>query len=339
MSESVSIVIPNWNGCRLLIDCLRSLSRQVYEDYRIYVVDNGSTDGSVAAVEAAFPHVVMIALPENLGFAAAMNIGFSRCEGRFLVALNNDTTVAETWLQVLVATLTARPEIDFAASMILCHDDPSVIDCIGDGYGWAGLSFKIGDRHAVGGCRGQPFEILSACAAAAIYRREVIAAVGGFDEAFFAYMEDVDLSLRARLAGYRCFAVPSAVVLHIGSASTGGDCSAFSIRMTARNMIFLLIKTIPAPILAFMLPVVVVGQVALLGLCLTTGRYPGLRRHLGAYATGLGEGLRGIPMMMRKRSAVQASRRITVSAFVRMMRLSQAQGRNPTPRRLSWSAE
>lgn len=335
--ESVSIVIPNWNGRQLLLDCLASLKTQTYSDYRTYVVDNGSADGSVAMIETLFPEVVVIALPHNLGFAAAMNIGFRRCAGQYLIALNNDTTVAPDWLQVLVGTMAARPEIDFAASMILCHDDRSIIDCIGDGYGWAGLPFKIGDRRMVAEQYREPFEVLSACAAASIYRRRVVDAVGGFDDDFFAYLEDIDLSLRARLAGFRCFAIPDAVVYHVGSASTGGDSSAFSIRMTAKNMIFVLAKTVPAPLVFQMLPVVVAGQVALLSLCFTTGRYQGLRRHLRAYVQGLGEGLRGLPAMLRKRGAVQARRRISPREFGRMLRLSQAQRREGQPGMLFWS--
>ncbi|MCW6511347.1 glycosyltransferase family 2 protein [Lichenifustis flavocetrariae] len=336
MHESVSIVIPNWNGRDLLLACLHSLEKQVYRDHRVYVVDNGSSDGSVAAVTAEFPEVVLISLPENLGFARAMNIGFARCAGAYLVALNNDTTVDVNWLKALMSVMERCPEIDFAVSMILCHDDPAIIDCIGDGFGWAGLSFKIADRAPYSDQFDEPFEVLSACAAAAIYRRQVIEATGGFDESFFAYMEDVDLSLRARLAGFRCFAIPAAVVHHVGSASTGGDTSAFSIRMTAKNLIFVLGKTIPSPLVFLMLPLVVAAQILLLFLCLTTSRFPGLRRNLGAYASGLRAGFHGLPEMLRKRAAVQTQRKITVAAFARMIRLSEAQKRTSMPQAIRW---
>lgn len=336
MDERVSIVIPNWNGRDLLLACLASLERQSFMAFRTYVVDNGSQDGSVEAVRDRFPAVEILALPENRGFAEAMNRGFALGRGTYLVALNNDTTMEPDWLATLVAVLDARREIDFAASLLLCDDDRSVIDCVGDGYGWAGLSFKIGDHARHTGQYREPFEILSACAAAAIYRREVIEALGGYDPAFFAYMEDVDLSLRARLAGFRCFAIPAAVVYHVGSASTGGDTSAFSVRQTARNMIFILAKTIPAPLVVPMLPVVVAGQTALLIVCLTTRRFPGLRRNLRAYAQGLAAGLRGLPGMLARRRAVQAGRSVSVLAFARMLRLAAAQKRQASPQPTVW---
>lgn len=327
VTERVSIVIPNWNGRNLLLACLSSLEKQTYSDHRVYVVDNGSVDGSVAAVREKFPRIDILSLQGNLGFATAMNAGFARAKGTYLVALNNDTTVAADWLEILVGTMEARPDIGFAASMLVCDDDPTVIDCVGDGYGWAGLSFKIADRQPLVGQYGEPFEILSACAAAAIYRRSVIEVVGGYDDDFFAYLEDVDLSLRARLAGFRCYAIPKAIVRHVGSASTGGDSSAFSIRMTARNMVFLLAKTVPAPLALMMVPVVALAQAALLTVCLTTSRYRGLRRNLPAYAQGLSAGLRGVPKMLRKRRAIRAVRRISLGDFARMLARSQAQRR------------
>lgn len=336
MSERVSVVIPNWNGWNLLEPCLRSLRKQVYRNFCVYVVDNNSADGSVEHTRKIFPEIQLIALPENRGFSAAVNAGISASRGEFVVALNNDTVADPRWLKVLVEAMDAHPEMGFGASMLLSYHEPDIIDSIGDGYSRAGLSFKIGVHRRNEGQYREPFEVFGACAAASIYRRTVLDEVGVFDEDFFAYMEDVELSIRARMAGYACLAVPGAIVYHIGSASTGGNTSAFSISMTAKNVLFILFKDVPGVLLLRMVPLVVAAQVALIFLCLTSDRYPGLRRNLKAYGKGLVAGFRGAPLMLSKRREVQRLRRISARELSRQIGLSELQRRAPSPPRLFW---
>lgn len=336
MVERVSIVIPNWNGWGVLEPCLRSLRNQRFRDYRVYVVDNNSQDGSVAKVRACFPEVELIALPENRGFSAAVNMGIRASRGDFVVALNNDTVADPGWLEVLVGTMESRPEMSFGASMLLSYREPDVIDSIGDGYSRFGLGFKIGVHRRNAGQYREPFEVFGACAAASIYRRSMLDEVGLFDEDFFAYMEDIDLSIRARMAGHRCLAIPGAIVYHIGSASNGGDTSPFSISMTAKNILFILFKDIPGPLLLQVIPLAFAAQVALVFLCLTTRRYPGLRRNLKAYGKGLLAGFGGAAIMLGKRGGVQRSRRISAAELSRLISLSELQRRETAPARLSW---
>lgn len=336
MIERVSIVIPNWNGWRFLEPCLDSLRRQSYRDFRVFVVDNNSHDGSIEHVRALFPEVEAIALQENRGFSAGVNAGIRASQGEFVVALNNDTVADPLWLEVLVKTMDTHPEMGFGASMLLSYREPDVIDCIGDGYSRTGLGFKIGVHRQNLGQYREPFEVFGACAAASIYRRAVLDEVGLFDEDFFAYMEDIDLSIRARMAGHRCLAVPGAIVYHIGSASNGGDTSPFSISMTAKNVLFILFKDIPAPLLLQMAPLAIAAQVALVFLCLTTDKYPGLRRNLKAYGKGLLAGFRGASLMLGKRREVRRLRRVSSRELSKLIALSEMQRKETSPARSTW---
>lgn len=316
--ERVAVIVPNWNGKRFLDACLSSLRRQVFTDFVTYVVDNGSTDGSVAHIEAHYPEVRIVRHALNLGFSAAINAGIRVSRGEFIAALNNDTEVDEGWLAALVEVLDARPDVGFCASKVLDFSDRAVIDSFGDGYGLHGIAFKNGTL-----CRNDSrFDsiapVFSACAAASIYRRSMLEDIGNFDEDFFCYMEDIDLGIRARLAGHSCLAVPGAIVYHIGSASTGGDMSEFSLRMTAKNFVHVLIKNVPAGAVPVFLPAVLVGQaVLLLGALL--GLRPAFRRNIGAYWQGLAMAWREQGAMWPKRRTIQSSRRTSSLAFLRLV--------------------
>jgi hypothetical protein len=325
--ERVAVIIPNWNGKRFLVPCLASLRAQTFTDFAVYVVDNGSTDGSVDLVRSQFPEVRVVGLPGNQGFSAAINAGIANSRGEYVAALNNDTEADPRWLEELVTILDARPEIGFCASKVLDYSDRGVIDSFGDGYRRTGVAFKFGELERDSGQFAEPLDVFSACAAASIYRRSMLADIGTFDEDFFCYLEDVDLGIRAQLAGYRCLAVPSARVFHIGSASTGGDMSEFSLRMTAKNIVNILLKDIPGPLLLQMIPLVVAGQTVMILESLLTNRRPKLRKHLRGYLQGLVAALRQAPAMLRKRPSVQKCRRITVSQFADLVARSEAQKR------------
>lgn len=323
--ERVSVIIANWNRKELLKPCLDSLYRQTFKDFAIYVVDNGSTDGSVELLRRSYSDVRLIEFPENRGFSVAKNAAIEASSGEFVASLDNDTEADPHWLEELVRILDARPDIGFCASMVLDYYDRSIIDSIGDGYGYIGISFKIGSEERDTGQFTEPFEVLGASACASIYRRSMLQDVGTFDEDFFAYMEDVDISIRARLAGYRCLAVPSAKVYHIGHATTGGTTSEFSLEMTSKNIYNILIKDIPATLLFPMLPLAVGAQIYLLIVVLATGRHAGIRKSLRGYFRGLGALWRDAPKMWKKRSEVQRLRRISVKEFFALMRLAESQ--------------
>ena len=325
MNERVSVIIPNWNGARFLPVCLESLRRQTYRDFITYVVDNGSIDGSLELLRQNFPEVVVVGFPENRGFSVAINAGIAASRGEYLVALNNDTEADPRWLEELVRALDSRPDIGFCASKVLDFTERLVIDSYGDGYTWAGLSFKVGTLQRDDGRFDRPLEVLSACGAAAIYRRSMLHDIGAFDEEFFCYMEDVDLGIRAQLAGYRCLAVPTARIYHIGSASTGGGPSEFSVRMTTKNLYNVMIKNMPLPLLLVMLPLAVAAQAFLVLRALFLASGSKLRPNLRGFWQGLWAAARQAPGMLRKRREVQRKRRIDTGSVVSLIRNSQRQ--------------
>jgi GT2 family glycosyltransferase len=218
ISVRASIIVPNWNGRDMLLHALRSLSAQTFTDFEIIVVDNGSADGSCAALSAEFPHVRVIALPENRGFAPAVNEGVRAAAGSVVVMMNNDTEAEPEWLERLVAALDAHSDAGSAMSKMLDYRDRMMIDSVGLQLGL--FASNIGEGQPDGPDYAEPRRIFGACGGAAAYRRAALAEVGLLDETLFAYAEDVDLAARLQLAGWSCIYEPRAVIYHRGSATT-----------------------------------------------------------------------------------------------------------------------
>ncbi|MBK8816882.1 MAG: glycosyltransferase family 2 protein [Methylococcaceae bacterium] len=323
--EKVSVIIPNWNGQRFLQVCFDSLAAQTYKDFAVYLVDNGSADDSLSYVKLNYPDINIIALPENFGFSAAINAGINGSKGELVAALNNDTASDPKWLEEIVNVMDSRADIGFCASLLLDFNDRTIIDSFGDNYSLIGLSGKIATREDFRVVGDEPTEVFSACAAASVYRRSMLDKIGHFDEDFFCYMEDVDIGIRAQLVGYRCLAIPAAKVYHIGSASTGGDMSAFSLSMTAKNLICVLIKDMPLLLLLVMLPLSLAAQALLVLESLLTDRRPKFKKNLSAYFNGLGQGLRLLPLMLQKRKQIQATRTVSVVQLAKLIYQSRAQ--------------
>jgi GT2 family glycosyltransferase len=242
----VSVVIPTWNGAALLGPCLESLAAQTARELEVLVVDNGSTDGSLALLAARFPWALAIGLPENRGFSAAVNVGIAKARGAVVALLNNDAHADPRWVEHLARTLTARPDIGFCASKMLSMAEPRRLDNAGIDYRVDGFAVTRGAREPDGPAWSTPREVFGACGGAAAYRRALLDDVGPFDERFFAYYEDVDLSFRAQLRGWRCLYVPDAVVFHRQGASTVP-----SVRdvLVPRNRVLTWLKNMPAPLL------------------------------------------------------------------------------------------
>jgi GT2 family glycosyltransferase len=247
MEKQVTVIVVNWNGKSCLMQCLAALQMQSFQYPVTVVVDNGSDDGSVEAVRQRFPEVILIALTANLGFAAANNIAIRQADTEYIALLNNDAIAHPLWLETLMAALAAYPEAGSAASKMLYHDTPHVIDRAGDGYTTAGAAFLRG-RGQKHDNFNQPEWVFGACAGAALYRMSMLRDIGLLDEDFFLLYEDVDLSFRAQLRGYKCLYVPTAVVYHMVTRSIGYD-SPVSVYYGHRNLEWVYAQNMPASLM------------------------------------------------------------------------------------------
>jgi len=209
----VSVVVVTWNGRQHLDACLNAVAAQQGVRVETILVDNASTDGTVAYVRDRHPSVRVVGLPENRGFAGGNNAGAAEARAPLVAFLNNDTAAEPGWLQALVAGLDEANGFALATSRIVYMHDPRIIDSAGDGFLRSGGAFK---RMHGGQSEdaAEPLEVFGVCGAACLMPRKIFEEIGGFDEDFFASHEDVDLSYRARLLGYRVRYVPAAIVRH-----------------------------------------------------------------------------------------------------------------------------
>lgn len=243
---AASIVVVNWNGLRFLDRCLGALQAQELDGgFEVVLVDNGSTDGSVEHVRAAHPAVRVVEAGRNLGFSAGADLGIAAARGRHLVLLDNDTEVRPGWLSALVAAAEGDQRVGAVDCKVLFKEPPGTINSAGlmmvaDGR-TIGRGFGEPDR----GQYDQPAEVFGACTTASLFRRRMLEEVGPLDPAFFAYLDDTDLSWRMRLAGWRVVYEPKAVVEHV-SNGTGGRASDLLLFRVNRNRLFLLVKNAPA---------------------------------------------------------------------------------------------
>jgi GT2 family glycosyltransferase len=315
VSPHLTVVVPNWNGERFLATCLGSLLEGSLEDFETILVDNGSTDGSVAFVRSNFPEVRVLPLSENRGFSAAVNAGIRASRAEYVALLNNDTQTDPGWLEALVEAAEVHPEASLFASKLVDFHDRRVLDGAGDALRRSGLPYRLGHRELDRGQYDEPAFVFGACAAAALYRRALFEEIGLFDEDFFAYCEDGDVSFRAQLAGHRCLYVPEAVVYHMGSASTGDKRSATATRLGTRNSLGLLVKNLPLSAVPPLVPFFVSGQLARLLTAAATGT---LRAHL----EGLAEAWHRLPLMLKKRREIQDNKRVSDAYIRRLLRES-----------------
>ena len=310
MASRVTVIVPNWNTRKFLHPCLTSLRHQTFRDFETILVDSGSTDDSVALVAGNFPEVRVVALGENRGFSGAVNAGIEASRSELVVLLNNDTEQDPGWLAALVRAADGHREAGSFSSKLVDFRDRRLLDGAGDALRRSGLPYRLGHGERDRGQYDEPALVFGACAAAALYRRAMLDDVGLFDEDFFAYCEDGDLSFRAQLAGHRCLYVPDSVVYHIGSVSTGGKRSATATRLGTRNGLLLLVKNLPASLAWSYLPSILLGQLSrLLVVSLSPG---GPRAHL----EGLAEAWRLLPKMLKKRRHIQDGRRVS-DAYLR----------------------
>lgn len=241
---SVSVVIPNYNGEKYIKGCLDSLMKQSLKADEIIIVDNNSTDNSLEIIKEYKDYIKLICLKENHGFSVAVNEGIKASRSEFVTLLNNDTELEENWLKELVKCISKEKRIFSCCSKMIRYDNKDIIDDAGDEYTILGWARKIGDGKNISQYTEEK-EVFSSCAGAAIYRKSILDEIGYFDENFFAYLEDLDISYRAKVYGYINYYCPSAKVYHIGSATSGSKHNDFKVRLAARNNIFLIYKNMP----------------------------------------------------------------------------------------------
>jgi hypothetical protein len=243
--EKPVVIVPNWNGADSLVDCLDSLRAQSLKAH-IIVVDNGSVDGSVALVEEKYPEVELIQHLRNEGFAGGVNAGFGRAIERgatYVAAFNNDAVADKHWLGELVAYLDKHPKTGIATCKLLTADGQA-LDSTGDYYTVWGLPYPCGRGEQNLDKYDHQTDIFAASGGASLYRVSMLEQVGLFDERFFAYYEDVDLSFRAQLAGWKVAYVPTAKAYHAIGA-TSGRIRGFTTYQTLKNLPMLLLKNVP----------------------------------------------------------------------------------------------
>lgn len=225
----VAIVLLNWNGKAVTLECLKSLRKVTYKRKRIILVDNGSTDGSVAAIRKAFPGVELLEMDQNLGFARGANTGMRHALQRgadLVMLLNNDTVVDPTFLTFMVDTLLSDNSIGMVSPKIYYYAEPELIWFAGGTVSmWSGTLRHVGIREYDRGQYDTVREIPHACGCCLLARRNVIEHIGLLDESFYLYTEDADWVMRARNAGYRVFYEPRAKIWHKVSVDSGGHLS------------------------------------------------------------------------------------------------------------------
>lgn len=242
-SVKLSVIIPNWNGKHLLKICLPSLKKQSFTDFEVVVVDNGSKDGSVEYIEKYYPAVKLVKLENNIGFAPAVNLGLKICVGEMMLLLNNDTEVDKNCLKNLVGA-TKRKKIGFVAAKILDFKNRKLIDSAGDYIDSVGHADNFGRGQKDGPKFSNPGPLFLATAGGSLFKREVFEKIGFFDHQYFAYMEDVDLCLRAQLAGIKGWYEPSAIIYHIHKATSSKN-PGFTEYLQYRNMTLTVLKNFP----------------------------------------------------------------------------------------------
>lgn len=298
----VSIIVVNWNGERLLSDCLNSLIRQTYRDREIILVDNGSKDGSIQLVKNNFPGIKLEALSENRGFTGGNWAGFKLARGEFIALVNNDTRVDERWLENLIQPLFQQSNVGICASKIL-FDDGRTINSAADGITTAAVGFNCG-LGSDSALFSDSVLAFGGCGAAIIYRRRMLEEIGFLDEDFFLYDEDTDLNFRAQLAAWQCVYVPTAIVYHKSNASSG-RLSDLHVYYHTRNLEFVWIKNMPMGLMFRFAHHKLFQELgSFFYLCLRHGKW-------APFFKAKRDALKMLPLMLQKRKDIQAKRKVS----------------------------
>lgn len=240
----VTIIIPNYNGKHFMKPCIKSLQEQSFKDFKILIVDNCSNDGSLEYLNKNYSDIQVLSLDKNYGFSYAVNVGIQHALTPYIILLNNDTIVGRHYVEQMVKAIEKNYKIFSVSSKMIQMYHPELIDSAGDLYTLMGWGICRGAGRSIQNYTKMD-RIFSACAGAAIYRREIFDEIGYFDEIHFAYLEDIDIGYRAKIFGYKNIYCPSAHVYHVGSGTSGSKYNSFKVKLSARNSIYLIYKNMP----------------------------------------------------------------------------------------------
>lgn len=310
--SSVTVIIITFNSTETIFKCLDALSRQTFQPSRVIVVDNASADGSVSMMKEHFPLIDCWAQSVNLGFALGNNYAIESCTTELVALLNPDAFPEANWLEQLMKAANRHPQSASFGSRQINDGDKKIVDGLGDVYHVSGLVWRHGYGRLYRPENLEDSEIFSPCAGAALYRLEALNAVGGFDEDFFCYVEDVDLGFRLRLAGWKSIYVPAAVVMHVGGSSTGGRHSNFSLYHGHRNLVWAYVKNMPSFLFWIFLPIHIVLNIVTIVWFIFRGK--------GAIILKAKmDAVKGLPKILDKRKQVQIKRKALVSDILRIL--------------------
>ena len=303
-----SVIIPNYNGQRFLPPLLTALRQQTFRDFEIILADDASSDDSVAFVEQQYPEVRLLVNRRNAGFARTCNMGVDAAQGRLVVLLNNDTEPEPTWLAELAKAVCANPQAAVITSKLLLFEERQKLHTTGDLLGPDGIPYNRGVWEMDDGQYDDDPLIFSGSGGASAFRKEVWQQLGGFDEEFWMYLEDVDFGFRAQLLGWGAVFAPAARVYHHVSATGGGVLASYYV---GRNTIWTIAKNMPTTLLLRNLPSILLGQLEITIDALANFRGAAARARLRGQLAGL----LGLPRQLRKRQLIQARRQVDDESF------------------------
>jgi GT2 family glycosyltransferase len=303
-TNSVAVIVVNWNSGSDLEKCLTALTGQTHRPRQIIVVDNASSDDSLSGIEENFPDVKLTRLNDNTGFSHANNLGVEKVKNCDWIAFLNPDAFAElNWLENLILAAERNPEFSFFGSHMLRYGSEDEMDGTGDVYHVSGLAWRRDHGLKASKSNRETGEIFSACAAAAMIRKEVFLEVGGFDETFHSYFEDVDLGFRIRLLGHRSLYVADAVVAHVGSGSTHRT-SDYAVYHGHRNLVWAYVKNMPGALFWIYLPQHVLANLAALVWFAIKGKGKVIFR-------AKWDAVKGLPNAFAQRKAIQGNLKVS----------------------------
>ena len=309
-APKISVIIVNYNGGEWLTRSVQSIADQSFTDFDCFIVDNGSGDGSIAALPKLDDRFTILELGENTGFARGNNIAAAKAQGEWIALLNPDAFARPDWLEKLLEATTIAPNVTMVGSTQYMALEPNIYDGVGDFYHVAGLAWRGKHGHSTNGHSPETREVFGPCAAAALYDRETFQRLGGFDERFFCYHEDVDLAFRFRLAGGICIQKADAIVDHV-SSGISGKASPFAVYHGTRNRIWTFVKCMPPLGLLIFGPAhIALNPLFLIWSLFRKGRAKPTWR-------GVRDGIRGLPEVWKDRKSVE--RKVGLFSLLRVM--------------------